>query len=103
MEVGGEKTGEYKGEEDVSLTSGDIERMTKMEVGGEKTGEYEGEEDVSMQQSSNGSDHASDIAASPSSPPRATSNISKSKSRTKNPKTTITDYFKATKALKPRG
>jgi hypothetical protein len=68
MEAGGEKTGEYEGEEDVSLTSGDIERMTKMEVGGEKTGEYEGEEDVSMQQSSNGSDHASDIAASPSSP-----------------------------------
>ena len=106
MDVGGEKTGKYEGEyEDATLMSGDIEMMTEMDVWGEKMGEYKGGEEVSLHQSSNGSGHASDIAAFPitPSPSRATDSISKSKSRTKKPKTTITDYFKATKALKPRG
>ena len=81
-----------------------VKTVTKMEVGWEKMGEDEGGEDVSVQQSSNGSDHTNDNAASPSSPPsQATSSISKSKSRKKKPKTMITDYFKATKALKRSG
>jgi len=81
-----------------------VETVTEMEVAWEKTGEYEGEEDVSVQQSSNSSDHANDNATSPSSPlSQATNSISKSKIRKRKPKKTITDYFKATKALKPLG